>query len=173
MAESRGRESDRLFGWIDLLVAGVALSAVTTVILIAGASLQTRLDAAEATVRQRVRANSETKATVEQLEKARVRNTQVQQLVERQLADVETRAALHWTPALADLSKARPEGVWLTRVSLQGVKLRVEGEAGQPDRAAAYANRLLQSACFDYVAPAAAAPTGGGTFVLVGRKAGD
>jgi Tfp pilus assembly protein PilN len=173
MAEPRGGERDRLFGWIDLLAAGVALSAVTVAILVAGAGSQTRLDAAERSVRQKVQANGEMKATVEQLEKARVRNGEVRQLVERQLADVETRAALRWTPALADLSRARPEGVWLTRVRLDGVKLRVEGAAGQPDRAAAYASRLLQSPCFDYIAPAAGSPTSARTFVLVGRKAGD
>jgi Tfp pilus assembly protein PilN len=173
MAEPRGGERDRLFGWIDLLVAGIALSAVTAAILVAGAGLQTRLDAAESSVQQRARANGEMKASVEQLERTRLRNSQVRQLVERQLADVETRTALRWTPALADLSRARPEGVWLTRVSLQGVKLRVEGAAGQPDRAAAYASRLLQSPCFDYIAPAADSATGPGMFVLVGRKAGD
>jgi Tfp pilus assembly protein PilN len=173
MAERRGGQHDRLFGWIDLLLAGVALSAVTAAILVAGAGLQTRLDAVEGSVGQRLRANGEMKATVEQLEKARARNSQVRELVERQLTDVETRAALRWTPALADLSRARPEGVWLTRVSLQGVKLRVEGATGQPDRAVTYASRLLQSPCFDYIAPAADKPAGAETFALVGRKAGD
>jgi Tfp pilus assembly protein PilN len=163
-----------IVSWADAIGAAVLLSAVTVGILFVGADLQTRLDAAAGTARQQERANRELKASVEQLDAARQQNAQIRQTVDGELLDQERRAGARWTPVLDDISRARPAGTWLSRISLQGAKLSVEGHAGGPQHASAYAGRLMGSPYLDYVVPAAVATAvASDAFILVGRKAGE
>jgi Tfp pilus assembly protein PilN len=174
MAAETHEGTHRIVGWADAIVAAVLLSAVTAGVLFVGADLQTRLDAAGLAARQQERANRALRASVEQLDAARQQNLQIRRQVDGELLDRERRAGPRWTPVLSEISRARPGGIWLSRISLQGAKLSVEGHAGGPQHASAYVGRLMASPYLDYVVPAAVATAvDSDAFVLIGRKAGE
>jgi Tfp pilus assembly protein PilN len=143
----------------DLLVAGGAL-AVTTAALLGWA---TRLDMQSSGAATRLAEldglRGAVTASLSELDRRAGEDAAMRQSVARRVEDLQSRFPARFSTVLAETSRARPKGVWLTRFCWTGAEVKAEGRTWGSAPAAEFAGRLARSPRFAQVFTA---PTGGG-----------
>ena len=91
----------------------------------------------------------------------------------RYVEEVQSKRMVPWTAVATEISQSRPDGVWITNLSADGPRFRIQLAATKPELAAEYLAALQQSPVVEFAAqPAGAVPTGN-TYQVVGRLAGE
>jgi DNA-binding transcriptional ArsR family regulator len=139
------------FGPGDMAIAS-AMLAVTTALSI-GVALHLREGARQA---DRQRADSQERAAQllaasEHTESRRAMLAHLRTRVNRYVGELQSRPILPWTTAVRELSRLKPQGLWLTRMESQGPRFRLTVRATRADLVAIYVQRLRGSACVEFV----------------------
>jgi hypothetical protein len=87
--------------------------------------------------------------------------------------EVQAKRLVPWTAVATEFSRARPEGVWITRLAADGPRFQVQLAAIRPDLATNYLSALQQSPVVEFAAHPAGAIPAGNSYQVVGRLAGE
>lgn len=91
----------------------------------------------------------------------------------RYAEEAQSRQRVPWTAVATEFSQARPEGVWITKLSADGPRFQIQLSATSPELATDYLAALQQSPVVEFAThPTGAIPTGN-TYQVVGRLAGE
>jgi hypothetical protein len=87
--------------------------------------------------------------------------------------EIQSKRMVPWTAVASEISRARPDGVWITKLSADGARFQVQLSAVKPELASDYLSALQQSPVVEFATqPTGAIPTGN-TYQVVGRLAGE
>jgi hypothetical protein len=137
--------------WSDLFLAGSAL-ALTTVALLAWATqLELRAGWEAARLAELDARRVMAAGALAELERRAGEDAALRQAVAQRLDDLRARYPARFSKALAEASRARPKGVWLTRFHWTGAEVKAEGRAWGRAPAVEFAGRLARSPHFAQV----------------------
>ncbi len=91
----------------------------------------------------------------------------------RYVEEVQAKPLMPWTAVATELSRARPEGVWITNLSANGARFQVQVAAVKPELAADYLAALQQSPVVEFATLPSGPAASGNTYQVVGRLAGE
>lgn len=159
-------------GPVDAAISAAVLAVLVAVSLPVGLRLHNESKDLERQRMQLLDQNRALLATLGHLEARRDATMELRRVVDRYVADVQSRPMVAWTTAVGELSRSRPNGVWATRMSGNGPRFRLQVKAARPDLLAAYTRRLRESAYVEFAAlPAEAGTSSSGQ--VVGRLVGE
>jgi hypothetical protein len=161
----------RTFQWVDLLIAGGALVATTVSLLSWTTRVDVRATGEEARLAELDARKINAAAMLAELERRANEDAALRQTVARRVEDLQARFPARFSTALAEASRARPQGVWLTRFCWAGAEVKAEGHAWGAAPTAEFAGRLARNPHFAQVftAPARSDLGGPDRFLLFAR----
>jgi hypothetical protein len=166
----------------DLFLSGLALALTTGALLVWATQLEVRATRAAAGLQDLENRRVNGLAALADLERRAGEDTVLRAATARRLEELETHALTRPSAALAEASRVRPKGVWLTRLCWAGSEIKAEGRTWGPAPANEFAGRLARSPSFAQVFTVPAAENGAaqvpgqkaapGRFLLFARVVG-
>ena len=94
--------------------------------------------------------------------------------VNHYVADATSRPIVPWTTAVAEVSRARPGGLWTVLIAGEGPRFKAVVKSRRSDLIATYTQRLARSPYIEYASAADAGPPAAGAPIqLFGRFSGE
>jgi hypothetical protein len=158
-----------LFSIADAAIAAGLLAATLAVCL--PTAIRFRADARNAerrmvASRERI---AEVRSEIHQVETRRAMASEQRRAVNRYLAEVDARPMTPWTTGVAELCRARPNGLWTVQMRGNGPRFQAIVQAARPDLVGTYAQRIAKSPRAEF----AARPGAGSGLQVVGRWKGE
>jgi hypothetical protein len=163
-------------GPADLAIGAVSLTLVLGVCLPIAASLHREASALDRRREEVLERSRAARATLAHLERRREAHTLLRRVVDRTVADIESRPIVPWMAVVSELSSRRPPGLRAVRLSGAGPGFRVQVSSERGALVADYTRALRESAVVDLAAdatPLPLAPNAPGRGQVVGRLMGE
>jgi Tfp pilus assembly protein PilN len=157
----------------DLLMTGSALALTTVALLLWATRLEVQATHASARLAELETQRAAGEAAITEWERRAGEDAALRQAVAARVEDLEARCLSRPSTALGEASRARPKGVWLTKLCWADAEIKAEGRTWGDAPATEFAGRLARSPHFAQVftvpAPAGGA-AGAGRFLLFARS---
>jgi hypothetical protein len=112
---------------------------------------------------------TEIRSEIHQVEAQRATASEQRRAMNRYLAEVDARPVTPWATGVAELCRARPNGLWAVQMRGNGPRFQTIVQAARPDLVATYAKRIAKSSRAEF----AARPGEGNGLQVVGRWKGE